>query len=101
MMHLFFYFMIWTLALIWNGKICSTKQWFLAGVMFVLVLVATVVIGFMLKWLAQSMSLFRRNGETIFDYLFHVFPVRMGTKSYRCAARHDLSGIIGAQKMQC
>lgn len=55
----FILFMIWTLALIWNGKdLFSKKQWFLAGLMFVLVLVATVVIGFTLKWLAQSMSLF-------------------------------------------
>ena len=55
----FFFFMIWTLALIWNGKdLFNKKQWLLAGLMFVLVLVATVVIGFTLKWLAQSMSLF-------------------------------------------
>ncbi|BBW27328.1 MULTISPECIES: hypothetical protein [Enterobacter] len=60
-MHWFFFivFMIWTLALIWNGKdLFNKKQWLLAGLMFVLVLVATVVIGFTLKWLAQSMSLF-------------------------------------------
>ncbi|MFY7426829.1 hypothetical protein [Enterobacter cloacae complex sp. IR5418] len=50
---------MWTLALIWNGKdLFNKKQWLLAGLMFVLVLVATVVIGFTLKWLAQSMSLF-------------------------------------------
>ncbi|WP_258526875.1 hypothetical protein [Enterobacter cloacae] len=61
MVHLFFFtiFMIWTLALIWNGKdLFSKKQWFLAGLMFVLLLAATVVIGFTLKWLAQSISLF-------------------------------------------
>lgn len=42
--------------------------------------------------MARSVNviILRRNGETIFDYLFHVFPVRMGTKSYRCTARHDL-----------
>ena len=60
-MHWFFFllFLVWALALIWNGKdLFSKKQWFLAGLMFVLVLVATVVIGFTLKWLAQSMSLF-------------------------------------------
>ncbi|WP_065421074.1 hypothetical protein [Enterobacter bugandensis] len=60
-MHWFFFivFMIWTLALIWNGKdLFNKKQWLLAGLMFVLVLVATVVIGFTLKWLAQSMSMF-------------------------------------------
>ena len=60
-MHWFFFivFMIWTLALIWNGKdLFNKKQWLRAGLMFVLVLVATVVIGFTLKWLAQSMSLF-------------------------------------------
>lgn len=43
-----------------------------------------------------------RHGETIFDYLFHVFPVRMGTKSYRCAALHDLfRNYREAQKIQC
>lgn len=60
-MHWFFFllFMIWTLVLVWNGKdLFNKKQWLLAGLMFVLVLVATVVIGFTLKWLAQSMSLF-------------------------------------------
>ncbi len=49
MMHWLFFilFMIWTQTLIWNGKdLFSKKQWFLAGLMFVLVLVATVVIGF-------------------------------------------------------
>lgn len=51
--------MIWTLALVWNGKdLYNKKQWILTGGMFVLVLLATVVIGFLLKWLAQSISLF-------------------------------------------
>ncbi|HDR2658935.1 TPA: hypothetical protein ACW72U_005002, partial [Enterobacter ludwigii] len=60
-MHWFFFifFMIWTLALIWNGKdFFNKKKWLLAGMMLVLVLVATVVIGFTFKWLSQSMSLF-------------------------------------------
>ncbi|HBN5340765.1 TPA: hypothetical protein L3F15_004866 [Enterobacter cloacae] len=60
-MHWFFFilFMIWTLALVWNGKdLYNKKQWILTGGMFVLVLLATVVIGFLLKWLAQSISLF-------------------------------------------
>ncbi|EOZ9572773.1 hypothetical protein ACQYHW_003342 [Enterobacter hormaechei] len=60
MMHWLFFilFMIWTQTLVWNGKdLFNKKQWFLAGLMFVLVLVATVVIGFTLKWFAQSMSL--------------------------------------------
>ena len=54
--------------------------------------------------MARSVNviILRRNGETIFDYLFHVFPVRMGTKSYRCAALHDLfRDYRGAQKIQC
>ncbi|RTN17281.1 hypothetical protein EKN94_22695 [Enterobacter quasimori] len=61
MMHWLFFilFLIWALALIWNGEdLFGKKQWFLAGLMFLLVLVATVVIGFTLKWLAQSVSLF-------------------------------------------
>ena len=60
-MHWFFFilFMIWTLALVWNGKdLYNKKQWILTGGMFVLVLLVTVVIGFLLKWLAQSISLF-------------------------------------------
>ena len=60
MMHWLFFilFMIWTQTLVWNVKdLFNKKQWFLAGLMFVLVLVATVVIGFTLKWFAQSMSL--------------------------------------------
>ena len=77
MMHLFFFviFMIWTLALIWNGKdLFNIKQWFLAGLMFMMVLVATVVVGFTLKWLAQSMSLFSvataKHYSTIFSMSF-------------------------------
>ncbi|EMN5548809.1 hypothetical protein RVX52_004691 [Enterobacter cloacae] len=60
-MHWFFFilFMIWTLALVWNGKdLYNKKQWVLTGGMFVLVLLATVVVGFLLKWLALSISLF-------------------------------------------
>ncbi|WP_236331224.1 hypothetical protein [Enterobacter quasihormaechei] len=77
MMHLFFFviFMIWTLALIWNGKdLFNIKQWFLSGLMFIMVLVATVVVGFTLKWLAQSMSLFSvataKHYSTIFSMSF-------------------------------
>ena len=54
--------------------------------------------------MARSVNviILRRNGETLFDYLFHVFPVRMGTKSYRCAALHDLfRDYRKAQKIQC
>lgn len=76
-MHLFFFviFMIWTLALIWNGKdLFNIKQWFLSGLMFMMVLVATVVVGFTLKWLAQSMSLFSvataKHYSTIFSMSF-------------------------------
>lgn len=49
-----------------------------------------------------NVIILRRNGETLFDYLFHVFAVRMGTKSYRCAALHDLfRDYREAQKIQC
>ncbi|MHA1055915.1 hypothetical protein [Enterobacter mori] len=61
MMRWFFFilFMVWTLALVWNGKdLFNKKQWILTGGMFVLVLLATVGIGFLLKWLAQSMLVF-------------------------------------------
>lgn len=55
MMRWFFFilFMVWTLALVWNRKdLFNKKQWILTGGMFVLVLLSTVVIGFLLKWLA-------------------------------------------------
>ncbi len=49
-----------------------------------------------------NVIILRRNGETIFNYLFHVFTVRMWTKSYRCAALHDLfRDYRKAQKIQC
>ncbi|MBK4704064.1 hypothetical protein JJQ50_24330, partial [Enterobacter cloacae] len=60
---------------IWNGKdLFNIKQWFLSGLMFMMVLVATVVVGFTLKWLAQSMSLFSvataKHYSTIFSMSF-------------------------------
>lgn len=60
-MNWFFFilFLILTLVLIWNGKdLFSKKQWLKTGLMLVLVFVATVVISFIFKWLAQSFSLF-------------------------------------------
>ncbi|TCW16580.1 hypothetical protein EDF73_102389 [Raoultella sp. BIGb0138] len=60
-MNWFFFilFLILTLVLIWNGKDqFSKKQWFRTGLMLLLVLVATVVISFIFKYLAQSFSLF-------------------------------------------
>lgn len=54
--------------------------------------------------MARSVNviILRCNGKTLFDYLFYVFSVRMGTKSYRCAALHDLfRNYREAQKIQC
>lgn len=60
-MHWFFFlfFLMLTLAVIWNEKNAfNKKQWIITGLMLVLVLLSTVVIGFFLKWLAQSFLLF-------------------------------------------
>lgn len=60
-MHWFFFlfFLILTLAVIWNEKSTfDKKQWLTTGLMLVLVLLSTVVIGFFLKWLALSFLLF-------------------------------------------
>lgn len=60
-MHWFFFlfFLILTLAVIWNEKSAfDKKQWITTGLMLVLVLLSTVVIGFFLKWLALSFLLF-------------------------------------------
>ncbi|WP_242436426.1 hypothetical protein [Enterobacter mori] len=54
-MHWFFFlfFLILTLAVIWKEKSAfDKKQWITTGLMLVLVLLSTVVIGFFLKWLA-------------------------------------------------
>ncbi|WP_447854140.1 hypothetical protein [Enterobacter mori] len=60
-MHWFFFlfFLILTLAVIWNEKSAfDKKQWITTGLMLVLVLLSTIVIGFFLKWLALSFLLF-------------------------------------------
>lgn len=106
MVHLFFFtiFMIWTLALIWNGKdLFSKKQWFLAGLMFVLVLAATVVIGFTLKWLAQSISLFSVATAKQYSIIFSMsFLCVWGLKVTVVLLCTIFSEIIGgAQKIQC
>ena len=96
----FILFMIWTLALIWNGKdLFSKKQWFLAGLMFVLVLVATVVIGFTLKWLAQSMSLFSVATAKQYSIIFSMsFLCVWGLKVTVVLLCTIFSGIIGGNK---
>ncbi|MCK6952871.1 hypothetical protein [Enterobacter bugandensis] len=96
----FIIFMIWTLALIWNGKdLFSKKQWFLAGLMFVLVLVATVVIGFTLKWLAQSMSLFSVATAKQYSIIFSMsFLCVWGLKVTVVLLCTIFSGITGGHK---
>ncbi|EOZ7524678.1 hypothetical protein O8E95_000738 [Enterobacter quasiroggenkampii] len=96
----FILFMIWTLALIWNGKdLFSKKQWFLAGLMFVLVLVATVVIGFTLKWLAQSMSLFSVATAKHYSIIFSMsFLCVWGLKVTVVLLCTIFSGITGGHK---
>ncbi|MEB6114903.1 hypothetical protein [Enterobacter roggenkampii] len=96
----FILFMIWTLALIWNGKdLFSKKQWFLAGLMFILVLVATVVIGFTLKWLAQSMSLFSVATAKHYSIIFSMsFLCAWGLKVTVVLLCTIFSGITGGHK---
>ncbi|NDO81873.1 hypothetical protein CJP72_14190 [Citrobacter sp. NCU1] len=60
-MHWFFFmiFLILTLVFIWDGKDSfSKKQWFTTGLLLVAVLIATVVISVIFKWLSQSFSMF-------------------------------------------
>ena len=96
----FILFMIWTLALIWNGKdLFSKKQWFLAGLMFVLVLVATVVIGFTLKWFAQSMSLFSVATAKQYSIIFSMsFLCVWGLKITVVLLCTIFHGVIGGHK---
>ncbi|HHD7758076.1 TPA: hypothetical protein ACOWRE_004687 [Enterobacter asburiae] len=96
----FILFMIWTLALIWNGKdLFSKKQWFLAELMFVLVLVATVVIGFTLKWLAQSMSLFSVATAKQYSIIFSMsFLCVWGLKITVVLLCTIFHGVIGGHK---
>ncbi|MDV5193234.1 hypothetical protein [Enterobacter asburiae] len=96
----FILFMIWTLALIWNGKdLFSKKQWFLAGLMFVLVLAVTVVIGFTLKWLAQSMSLFSVATAKQYSIIFTMsFLCVWGLKITVVLLCTIFHGVIGGHK---
>ena len=96
----FILFMIWTLALIWNGKdLFSKKKWFLAGLMFILVLVATVVIGFTLKWLAQSMSLFSVATAKQYSIIFSMSVLCIwGLKVTVVLLCTIFSGIMGGHK---
>ncbi|MBL5840132.1 hypothetical protein [Enterobacter asburiae] len=94
------FFILITLAYIWNGKdLFNKKQWFLAGLMFVLVLVATVVIGFTLKWLAQSMSLFSVATAKQYSIIFSMsFLCVWGLKVTVVLLCTIFSGIIGRHK---
>ncbi|MCR6467445.1 MULTISPECIES: hypothetical protein [Enterobacter] len=102
MMHWFFFllFLVWALALIWNGKdLFGKKQWFLAGLMFVLVLLATIVIGFTLKWFAQSMSLFSVATAKQYSIIFSMsFLCVWGLKVTVVLLCTIFSGITGGHK---
>lgn len=101
-MYWFFFtlFMIWTLVLVWNGKdYFNKKQWLLMGGMFVLVLVGTVVIGFTLKWLAQSMSLFSVATAKQYSIIFSMsFLCIWGLKVTVVLLCTIFSGIMGGHK---
>ena len=94
------FFTLITLAYIWNGKdLFNKNQWFLAGLMFILVLVATVVIGFTLKWLAVSMSLFSVATAKQYSIIFSMsFLCVWGLKVTVVLLCTIFSGIIGGHK---
>lgn len=96
----YIFFILISLALIWNGKdLFNKKQWFLAGLMFVLVLVATVVIGFTFKWLAQSMSLFSVATAKQYSIIFSMsFLCVWGLKVTVVLLCTIFSGLIGGHK---
>ncbi|MEP9244093.1 hypothetical protein ABKT97_02225 [Enterobacter hormaechei] len=94
------FFIFITLIYIWNGKdLFNKKQWFLAGLMFVLVLVATVVISFTLKWFAQSMSLLSVATAKQYSIIFSMsFLCVWGLKVTVVLLCTIFSGIIGRHK---
>ena len=94
------FFTLITLAYIWNGKDFFNKnQWLLAGLMFVLVLVATVGIGFTLKWFAQSMSLFSIATAKQYSIIFSMsFLCVWGLKVTVVLLCTIFHGVIGAHK---
>lgn len=104
-MHWFFFilFMIWTLALIWNGKDLFNKKTMAPGG----VDVHSGASGYSRHWLYVEMAcsvnviIFRRNGQTLFDHLIHVFSVRLGIKGHSSPAVHVIfRDYGGAQKIQ-
>lgn len=94
------FFIFITLIYIWNGKdLFNKKQWFLAGLMLVLVMVATVVIGFTLKWVAQSMSLLSVATAKQYSIIFSMsFLCVWGLKVTVVLLSTIFSGIIGRHK---
>lgn len=94
------FFIFITLIYIWNGKdLFNKKQWFLAGLMLVLVMVATVVIGFTLKWVAQSMSLLSVATAKQYSIIFSMsFLCVWGLKVTVVLLCTIFSGIIGSHK---
>lgn len=55
----FFLFLVLALILIWNGKDrYDKKDWLFCGLMLICVLVGTLIIGFIFRWLSESWSLF-------------------------------------------
>ena len=95
------FFILITLAYIWNGKdfFGKKKQWFLAGLMFVLVLVTTVIIGFTLKWIALSMSLFSVATAKQYSIIFSMsFLCVWGLKVTVVLLCTIFHGVIGAHK---
>ena len=94
------FFIFITLIYIWNGKdLFNKKQWFLAGLMLVLVMVATVVIGFTLKWVAQSMSLLSVATAKQYSIIFSMsFLCVWGLKVTVVLLCTIFSGIIGRHK---
>lgn len=60
--------------------------------------------GYSRHWLYVEMAcsvnviIFRRNGQTLFDHLIHVFPVRLGIKGHSSPAVHVIFRDYGGHK---
>lgn len=93
----FFSFLILTLALIWNdNNLFNKKQWISMGLMLGLVLLSTAGIGFLLKWLALTFSIFPvAVAKTLLHHLINVSPVRLGYEIYRRFAMHNIFWCYG------
>ncbi|MCU1726237.1 hypothetical protein NTD86_04440 [Pseudomonas sp. 7P_10.2_Bac1] len=101
-MNAFFFavFLTLTLVQIWRAKQAFTaRQWLHTGLMLVLVICAPVVIGFVLKWLAQSFSLFSVATAKRYTIMLSMsFLCMWGVHLLAALLGAVFSGIMGAHK---